>query len=522
MPILEKFTQDIQNNKKAENPQLLVQHIIQWTNGEPELTKAICQLVIQSNEPIKANEEERRINHLVQTYFIENWQEQDEALAVRKVYNSIISSDHKADLLILYKKILEELEISFNSSLKQKELIDTGLVIVQQGKLKPANQIYKSVFNLNWVDQTLSSLLSDLLEQKESQTTLKQQKAFNQRQLLIYGASPIILLIIASSIYFLFSKSSEELTQQDGNFNRQVVSKSSALCYQKKPCDKKFKDVPNVPQGNFPYGGATTFALLRSDDVVNAINKAHPNFTLLYKHSNNKNPGSGTGIQQLLEGNLSFSHSSRAIKPEEHKEAELRGFKLDTVPVAHDAIAIYVNPSLPIETLTLAELRKIFTGEITNWQQLGIRKNLKITPFGRNLKAGGTVDFFKKEILMGDDFGNVVEEVENTQESVNKVFKTPGGISYASAPLIINQDSYVKTVALRNNNSAASIYPLQGKVVNKKYPLYRRLFVIIKKPIDGSSDLDQQAGEAYVKLILSDEGQKWVERKGFVPVRIVN
>jgi len=111
----------------------------------------------------------------------------------------------------------------------------------------------------------------------------------------------------------------------------------------------------------------------------------------------------------LLNGELSFAQSSRPLNSSDQEKATKKGFALEEKPVAIDGIAIYVNNQLPIRGLTLSQLQQIFAGEVTNWQQLGVNKNQKITVFSRNLKASGTVDFFKEAVLVEKNFGSFIE-----------------------------------------------------------------------------------------------------------------
>ncbi len=104
--------------------------------------------------------------------------------------------------------------------------------------------------------------------------------------------------------------------------------------------------IPNIPQGLFNYGGSTTFAPLRSDAVTSSVNQAYPDFKLRYTEPAGGKPGSGSGIKMLVDGQLSFSQSSRPIKDTEFTQADQRGFKLDQVPIALDGIAFYVSPGL--------------------------------------------------------------------------------------------------------------------------------------------------------------------------------
>jgi len=303
-------------------------------------------------------------------------------------------------------------------------------------------------------------------------------------------------------------------TPAPGKFD--LISSANPELYQ------TIAQIPNVPQGTFNYGGLTTFAPLRSSSVVSAINQAQPDFNLRYTEPVGGKPGSGAGIEMLLDGQLSFSQSSRPVKDAEFMQAEQRGFKLEQVPVAIDGIAFYVNPGLSIPGLTLSEVRDIFTGKIKNWQEVG-GPNLKITPLSRNAKAGGTVEFFIEEVLGKQSLAGSVKEVRDTTESIREVAKAPGGIGYATASEVIGQNT-VTPVPLANNAAQGFVSPFaggglstvnQGAFADSSYPLTRRLFVVIKR--DGR--LDEQAGVAYANMLLSNEGQELVEKAGFVPVR---
>ena len=283
---------------------------------------------------------------------------------------------------------------------------------------------------------------------------------------------------------------------------------------------KTLAQIPNVPQGTFNYGGSTTFAPLRSDNVISSLNQAHPEFKLRYTEPVWKKPGSGSGIKMLLDGQLSFSQSSRPVKDTEFAQANQRGFKLEQVPVAIDGIVFYVNPELSMPGLTLSQVRDIFTGKIKNWQEIG-GPDLKITPFSRNANASGTVDFLIEDVLE-QAFGPAVQEVQDTTQSIREVALTPGGIGYATAAEVIGQKT-IHPLALAKDTTQGFISPFAGgslAALNKSafadgsYPLTRRLFVVIKR--DGR--LDEQAGVAYSNMLLSNEGQKLIEKAGFVPL----
>jgi phosphate transport system substrate-binding protein len=287
----------------------------------------------------------------------------------------------------------------------------------------------------------------------------------------------------------------------------------------------KLSDVPNVPQGVFNYGGSTTFAPLRSPSILSQLSQAFPQYQLRYTEPPTGSPGSGKGIQQLLEGQLSLAQSSRTVKDAEYTTAKNRGFTLDAVPVAIDGIAFFVNPQLiekGLKGLTLPQLRDIFTGKIQNWKEVG-GPDQKIAPFSRNLKSGGTVDFFSETVLEKQPLGAAVKEVRDTTDAIRRVASTPGGIGYASTSESIKQQT-IRLVSIGKGSSQTYVSPCGDAACTSvndaafkagAYPITRRLFVVIRR--DGK--LDEQAGVAYANMFLSDEGQQLAKQAGFVPIR---
>ncbi|MCX7596752.1 MAG: PstS family phosphate ABC transporter substrate-binding protein [Fischerella sp.] len=293
---------------------------------------------------------------------------------------------------------------------------------------------------------------------------------------------------------------------------------------------ESFAQVTEVPSGLFSYGGSTTWAPIRKE-VDTAIQTVFPKFQLRYTDPTTGAPGSGSGIKMLLNNQLAFSQSSRSIKDEEYQKAQQRGLTLKEIPVAIDAIAIAVNPNLNIPGLTVAQLQDIYTGKITNWQQVN-GPNLPITPYSRRLEEGGTVEFFHENVLDSEKFGVNVQFIPTTTEALREVAKNPGGLYYASVPEVVGQCS-VKPLPLgRTSDKLVAPYkepfiPLQecpqrrnqpnaAVFQNGEYPITRRLFVIVKQ--NGQSS-DRQAGETYANLLLTKQGQDLISKAGFVRIR---
>lgn len=289
-----------------------------------------------------------------------------------------------------------------------------------------------------------------------------------------------------------------------------------------------FEAVPNVPSGLFNYGGSTTWAPIRGE-VDPAIQSAIPQFQLRYTDPVGQPPGSSIGIQMLLDGQLAFSQSSVPLTEENYQQAQQRGFTLVQVPVALEGIAIAVNPDLQITGLTLDQLRGIYTGEITNWSQVG-GPDLPVVPISRS-DVGGTVEFFISSVLGDASFGSNVQQASTTTQALRLVASSPGGIYYGSAPEIIPQCT-VKPIPIgRQANQLVPPYqaplipssqcPAQRNQINLEafqsgaYPITRTLFVIIKQ--NGQSE--QQAGEAYANMVRTEQAAEVLTNLGFVPLR---
>jgi len=286
-----------------------------------------------------------------------------------------------------------------------------------------------------------------------------------------------------------------------------------------------FAAVQNVPSGLFNYGGSTTWAPIRRD-VDPALQIVWTNFRLRYTDPIQGAAGSGTGIQMLIDNQLVFAQSSRPVKDSEHQAAQQKGFGLKEIPIALDGIAIAVNPNLPIKGLTIEQLAHIYQGKINNWNQVG-GADLAIVPLSRRPEDSGTIEFFVENVMQKQPLGSNVRYVGSTTQAIREIANNPGAIYYASAPEIVPQCT-IKAIAI-GRTSEELISPYQDPQVGAckqrsinaaafqsgQYPITRRLFVIVKQ----NGQVDEQAGEAYAKLLLTNQGQDLVAKAGFVRLR---
>ena len=288
-----------------------------------------------------------------------------------------------------------------------------------------------------------------------------------------------------------------------------------------------FSDVPNVTAGVFDYGGSTAWASLRLA-VDSVIQSERPEIQFRYVQPQNEPPGSSPGIKMLLEGRVDFVQSSRPLRPEEYKLAEQKGIKLKQIPIAVDSIAVAVHPSLEIKGLTLPQLQKIYTGEISNWRELGAA-NIPITAYARPASTGEIVDFIDSKIFPDREMGLNVQFVPTATQALRQLANDPGGIYYDSTATIVSQCA-AKPLAL-GESANNLIAPYQQPLVsafecpqkrNKlnvralrtaQYPLTHYLYVVFRETEEGSG-----IGRVYANFLLTPQGQKLISKAGFIPL----
>ena len=136
------------------NPQTVLKEVLAWTSGQPFLTQKLCKLIRTAASPIPKGDEAGWIENLVRTNVIENWEFQDEPEHLRTIRDRLLKSQQSAQLLELYRQVLDQEEIAADNA-EERELLLSGLVVKQQGSLKVNNRIYESIFDRGWVEEHL-------------------------------------------------------------------------------------------------------------------------------------------------------------------------------------------------------------------------------------------------------------------------------------------------------------------------------------------------------------------------------
>ena len=212
--------------------------------------------------------------------------------------------------------------------------------------------------------------------------------------------------------------------------------------------------------------------------------------------------GSGNGAKSIVNGVCDIANLSRFMKEKEFKAAAEKG----VMPVAHvvamDGLPVLVHPSNPTKALTVAQVRDIYLGKITNWKQVG-GPNIKTICISRDTNSG-TYETFAKLVMQKQKIAEHVEYVGSNGAVRQRVQSTPAAIGYAGLGFV---DDTVKALEING------VYPTQQTVSSGRYAISRPLFMFT----NGYPKLGSHV-HAFVTLHLSKKGQEIVESIGFVPV----
>ena len=205
--------------------------------------------------------------------------------------------------------------------------------------------------------------------------------------------------------------------------------------------------------------------------------------------------GSGAGITGAQDGTCDIGLASRDLKEDE------TGVK--QITLAKDGIAIIVNPQNPVADLSLEQIAKLFTGEITNWSEVG-GNDAEVVPIGRE-SGSGTRDGFES-ITETEDLCKYQNELTSTGEVIANVASNPNAIGYASLSAV-EGDETVKAITV--GGVAAS----EETVLDGSYAIQRNFNFIINE----SGELSD-AAQAFVEWATSTEASDLIAGAGAVPV----
>lgn len=206
--------------------------------------------------------------------------------------------------------------------------------------------------------------------------------------------------------------------------------------------------------------------------------------------------GSGTGIAAVQEGRCDIGLSSRALKAEE-KAAGLT----ETI-LALDGIAVIVHPDNPITDLTVEQIAAIYTGEITNWKEVG-GADAQIVLIGREANSG-TRDGFES-ITGTTEKCKYRQELTSTGDVIMTVSGNPAAIGYAS---LASVKDTVRAI------SVGGVVPSEETVQSGAYAIQRPFMLVTKTDTPLS-----EAAQRFVDFATSAQAASYITEQGAVPVK---
>lgn len=282
---------------------------------------------------------------------------------------------------------------------------------------------------------------------------------------------------------------------------------------------------PGLSEYQKASGVSGNISSVGSDTLANLMTLWGEEFKRLYPNVNIQiqAAGSSTAPPALTEGTSNFGPMSRKMKDKELQSFESKhGYKPTAIPVAIDALAVFVNKDNPIAGLSIAQVDAIFSAtrkckhdnDILTWGDTGLTGEWAARPiqlYGRN-SVSGTYGFFKKKALCKGDYKDTVNEQPGSASVVQGVTKSINGIGYSG---IGYRTSGVRAVALSKKAGEEFVPATAENALNGSYPLGRFLYVYVnKQPNKALAPLELE----FIKMVLSKAGQEVVIKDGYIPL----
>jgi len=248
-------------------------------------------------------------------------------------------------------------------------------------------------------------------------------------------------------------------------------------------------------QGTIVVSGSTTLLPI-AEVAAQEFEVAKPYYRVLVSGM-----GTSAGIEAVgISGTADVGTSSR----------ELRGTELELdlleIPVAYDGIAVIVHPSNPISDLSVAQVRDVFSGNITNWSELG-GDDLPIVIVNRD-EASGTRSAFAGAVMEDESFEVNSVVLPGTGQVREVIARTPEAIGYISVGFVAPRHVHTEVKAL----SIDGIEPTDENIIEEVYPISRALHLL-------TNGLPTGAPLEYIDFVLSEQVQQGaVVDAGFLPV----
>ena len=251
---------------------------------------------------------------------------------------------------------------------------------------------------------------------------------------------------------------------------------------------------------SFKLSNSTIIRITGSDTMLELTKnladeymKEHPGISIYVNGG-----GTAVGISAMIEGNADICTASRNLRPGEAKLlAEYYGSVGMVFLIAKDALSIYVNKANPVKDISLSNLNKIFSGELTDWKYIGGLDTI-ITTVIRNPNSG-TYLYFKEHVLEGGEYDSHSITKPTTKDIMKYVSENVNAIGYGGMGFKENIDQ------IKINGVA----PIESNVRNDSYPIIRYLHFFTTKNPSGEI-------KNFIDWTLSPTGQRIIKKSGFI------
>jgi phosphate transport system substrate-binding protein len=232
-------------------------------------------------------------------------------------------------------------------------------------------------------------------------------------------------------------------------------------------------------------------------------------------------PGGNAGMTALVNGSADIALTSLPISREQNDAFENRfGYKPFLIPLAKDAVVVYVNDANPLTSIALQDLDAIFSntyrcGEpqpVQTWGALGIKGAIaqqRITAYGLTVDTEA-VSLFKENALCGGDFSKDFQALAGPEAVENALISDADGIGFISSSM---RAAGIHTLAITPHKGAPTIAPTTDTIHSGQYPMSRILGIAINQPKNQSLS---PALQTFIDFILSPEGQNIAIKAGYV------
>ena len=259
-----------------------------------------------------------------------------------------------------------------------------------------------------------------------------------------------------------------------------------------------------APKGDLKIAGSTTVLPLSQAWAEAYMNK-NPSASVSVSGG-----GTGTGISMLVNGTCDIANASRSAKPKEIDGARVRNAKLVATKLAKDGLAVIVNPSNNVKNLTIAQLNAIYSGKVSNWDQVGGTSRGRIVVVGRD-SSSGTYGFFQDAILGGGMYRKDMLSMPSNAAVAQAVAQSKDAIGYVGMAYAdeFAASGKLHILSISKKHGEAGMKPTKATVASGEYPLFRYLYAYtLGSPRGLTGD--------FLKFCTSKEGQSMVEKSGYI------